>query len=116
MGGKIQAVAKDNKVTGFEVTFRNQDPNFAPALEESKEKDIKFSIVGRDRLLPLIKMQLADAFSYLQGYFDIELLIDEIEAKYIGENKEEDLIKLRVLNLEEKGGHSRYRTIYLLGP
>ena len=94
-GGTIRTISKDDTIIGIEVTFPNQDPHLSPAYEESKEKDVAFNIVGRDKLLPFVKMHLEDAFSYLQCCFNVELLIDELSAEYVAETKEEkDLIKI----------------------
>ena len=94
-GGTVQTISKDGKIIAIEVRFPNQDPNLSPAYEKAKERDVAFNIIGRDKLLPFIKMQLEDAFSYLQCCFNVELLIDEISAEYVAETKvEEDLINI----------------------
>ena len=48
------------------------------------------SITARDSLLPFVLMQLEKAFVYLQCYFEIEILIDEIDIKYEGETEDEE--------------------------
>lgn len=90
MGGDLHVVSKNARVLAFEITFSGQSVHLAPAMEVHKEGNIKCTIVGRDTLLPFVKTQLEDAFAYLQCHFDVEILIDEIETKYIGETKEEE--------------------------
>ena len=92
MGGSLCAISEDNKIIAFEISFANQNSNFAPALGTTDEEGVKAHIIDRDKLLPFVKMQLEEAFSYLQCYFDIELASDEIEASYIGETDEEEKI------------------------
>ena len=90
MGGDLRAVSKGGKVIAIEITFSGQPVHLAPAAEAPQEGEIKLVISPRDTLLPFVKMQLEEAFSYIQCYFDLELLIDEIEAKYVGETEEEE--------------------------
>ena len=52
-------------------------------------------------LLPFIKIQLEDAFIYLQCFFDVEILIDEIEADYVGETEEEER-KIQIKNFKPR--------------
>ena len=90
MGGDLSAVSKGGKVIAFEIAFSDQPVHLAPAAEAQQEGEIKLVISGRDTFLPFVKMQLEEAFSYIQCYFDVEILIDEIEAKYVGETEEEE--------------------------
>ena len=90
MGGVLRAVSKDEKVIAFEITFSGQSVHLAPAVQAHEEGDIKFAIVGRDTLLPFVRMRLEEAFAYLQCYFDVDILTSEIEVKYAGETEEEE--------------------------
>ncbi len=90
MGGNFRIVSKDGKVTAFEITFVGQSVDLAPTLERHEEGDVKLSIVTRDTLLPFVRMQLEKAFTYLQCYFDVGILIQEIEIEYVGETEEEE--------------------------
>lgn len=101
MGGDLRAVSKNKKVIAFEITFSGQSVQLAPAVETHEEADIKLTIAGRDRLLPVVKMQLEDAFAYLQCYCDVEILISEIEAKYSGETEEEEN-QIKIKSLKSK--------------
>lgn len=103
MGGDLRAVSKDEKVIAFEITFSGQPVHLAPAVETHEEGDVKFTITGRDTLLPFVKMHLEEAFTYLQCYFDIEILINEIETRYIGEMEEEEKqIKIKSFKSERE--------------
>ena len=90
MGGDLRIISKDDRVIAFEITFTGQPVHLAPAAEGHEQGDVKFTITGRDTLLPFVKMHLEEAFAYLQCYFDMEILINEIEARYIGETEEEE--------------------------
>ena len=90
MGGDLRVISIDEKVNAFEITFTGQPVHLAPAVEVHEQGDAKFTITERDTLLPFVKMQLGKAFAYLQCYFDVEILIGEIEAKYAGETAEEE--------------------------
>ena len=86
----------------FEITFTNQSRDMSPVMEESSEAGVAFNIIGRDRLLPFVKMHLEDALAYLQCFFDVEILIDEIEAEYVGETEEEERqIKIKSFKSEK---------------
>ena len=103
MGGHLRAISRDNKVIGFEISFSGQPVHFAPAAEVHDKDDIKYTISMRDKLLPFVQMHLEDAFSYLQCYFDIEILIGEIEARYQGETEdEENQIKIKSFRSEKQ--------------
>ena len=90
MGGTLRAVSVDDRIVAFEISFGGQDSNHAPALEEAKEDDVKAHIIERDKLLPFVKMQMEEAFAYLQCYFDVDIASDEMEVRYIGETEEEE--------------------------
>lgn len=103
MGGDLRVVSKDEKVIAFEITFSGQPVHLASAVETHEEGDIKFTITQRDTLLPFVKMQLGKAFAYLQCYFDVEILIREIEVEYAGETEEEEKqIKIKSFKSERE--------------
>ena len=90
MGGFLQPVQEGGQITAFEFTIANQDYTYAPNIEESGRTQVSAQITTRDKLLPFVRQQLEEAFAYLQCYFDVELVSEEIEAKYVGETKEEE--------------------------
>lgn len=89
MGGRLRALKKNNRVTGFLVEFEKQDPNLSPSLNQTPEAEVKAHIVGRDKLLPFVKFQIEEAFSFLQCYFNVEIISNEVETEYIAETEEE---------------------------
>ena len=90
MGGFLQPVQEGGQITAFEFTIANQDYTYAPNIGESGRTQVSAQITTRDKLLPFVRQQLEEAFAYLQCYFDVELVSEEIEAKYVGETKEEE--------------------------
>jgi len=90
MGGDLHVISKDDRVIAFKIAFTCQPVHLAPAVEAHEQGDVKFINIGRDTLLPFVKLHLEEAFAYLQCYFDMEILINEIEAQYIGETEEEE--------------------------
>jgi hypothetical protein len=90
MGGEFRVVSRNGKATAFEITFAGRSVDLAPTAKQHKGGDVKLSIITRDTLLPFVKMQLEKAFTYLRCYFDVEVLIGEIEIKYSGETEEEE--------------------------
>ena len=89
MGGELRAVTKDKRIVAFEITFSGKSPDLSPATEKSNEAGVQYNIRVRDTILPFVKMHLEEALAYLQCYFDVEILIDEVEAEYVGETEEE---------------------------
>ncbi|QEX15484.1 hypothetical protein FRZ44_07680 [Hypericibacter terrae] len=89
LGGELRAVSTGEKVTAFEIIFAGQPVSLAPKVEKIESGRAELSITTRDTLLPFVRMHLEKAFSYLQCYFSIEILIGEIETDYIAETEEE---------------------------
>jgi len=90
MGGTFDVISKNGKASAFVITFKGQPVDLAPEIERHEEGEVKFSIVGRDTLLPCVRMRLEKAFTYLQCYFDVEILIKEVAVEYVGETREEE--------------------------
>jgi hypothetical protein len=90
MGGELRVVSKDEMATAFEITLAGQSVDLAPAAQQHEKGDVKLSITVRDTLLPLVERQLGKAFTYLWCYFDVEVLIREIQIEYTAETEEEE--------------------------
>ncbi|MDE0033932.1 MAG: hypothetical protein OXU75_12480, partial [Deltaproteobacteria bacterium] len=90
MTGSLRPVTVDDRIVAFEISFGGQDTELAPALQEAEDDDVKAHIIGRDKLLPFVKMQIDDAFAYLQCYFDVDIATDEMEVRYIAESDDEE--------------------------
>ena len=103
MGGDLRIISKDDRIIALEITFTGQPAHLAPAVEAHGQGETKYTITQRDTLLPFVKMHLEEAFAYLQCYFDMEILINEIEAQYIGETEEEEKqIKIKSFKSERE--------------
>ena len=89
MGGSLRVIKNHGKITGFLAEFEGQDPSLSPALKETSDSEVRAHIVGRDKLLPFVKVQIEEAFSYLQCYFNVEINSDEVETEYIAESEDE---------------------------
>lgn len=88
IGGTLHAISDGKKITAFEVIFCNQPTNLAPKVSGGLSGGPSI-ITKRDSLLPIVTTHLEEAFSYLQCYFDIEILIKEVDVEYIAEREEE---------------------------
>lgn len=101
MGGNLSAVTRDEMVIGFEIIFSGQPVNFSPEIIPKGIGDAKYTISHRDKLFPFVKMRLQEAFSFVQCYFDVEILVDEIEVEYAGETDEEEK-QIKIKSYESK--------------
>ena len=81
MGGELRAVTKDKRIVAFEITFSGKSVDLSPATEKSNEVGVQYNIRVSDTILPFLKMHLEEALAYLQCYFDVEILIDEVFDK-----------------------------------
>jgi len=114
LDGNLRVISQGGKASAFEITFVGQPVNLAPRVEEHEEGEVKASITICDSLLPFVRMQMEKAFTYLQCYFDVEILIDEIESAYEGETDEEEKqIKLKKYrtNKAEHPAHIPYNLL-----
>lgn len=89
LGGKLLATQNDGKITGFIAEFKGRDPSFSPDFIQNEEDEVKAHIIGRDKLLPFVKAQIEEAFAFLQCYFNVEVISDEIHTEYIAESENE---------------------------
>ncbi len=89
-GGKLRVVEEDGYAKAFELTFEKQPFKYAPHLQEHSEGEAVATITGRDDRMIFVKRQLDDAAAFLECIHDIELITDEIDAKYEGETPEEE--------------------------
>lgn len=89
MGGELRMVSKDGKIVGVEVVFENQPVKYAPTIAYDPGAKIKTSITGHDERIPFVRFQLQSAFAFLQCYFDIEIVTDEVEVEFEADTEEE---------------------------
>ncbi|MFN4164348.1 MAG: hypothetical protein ACK4GK_07220 [Ferrovibrio sp.] len=88
VGGELRAISDGKQTTAFEAVFCNQPTSLSPKIAAGVNGGPHI-ITKRDNLLPFITAQLERAFSYLQCYFDIEILIKEVDVEYAAEREEE---------------------------
>jgi len=88
--GKLRVIEEGRYAKSLEITFENQPLNYAPQFRPPNTINNMAMITGHDNLLLSVKRQLRNAAIFLECIHDIELNIDEIDAKYEGETPEED--------------------------
>lgn len=89
-GGKLRIIDEAGYAKALELTFEKQPLEYAPQLQRSNKDGVAATITGRDHRMILVKRQLDDAATFLECIYDIELITDEIDAKYEGETPEEE--------------------------
>jgi hypothetical protein len=89
MAGELRVVREGQKATAIEIVFTERPSTYAPSIQRDPAAKVAGTLTGHDDLLPLVRMQLGGAIAYLQCYFDIELLTDEIETEYTPETDAE---------------------------
>lgn len=90
-GGKLRVIEKDGYAKALELTLEKQPIEYAPHLQQHSEGEAVATITGRDHRMIFVKRQLDDAATFLECIHDIELITDEIHAKYEGETPEEEV-------------------------
>lgn len=88
-GGKLRIIDEAGYAKALELTFEKQPLEYAPQLKRSSKGEVA-TITGHDHRMTFVKRQLDDAATFLECLYDIELLTDEIDAKYEGETPEEE--------------------------
>lgn len=89
-GGKLRVVEEDGYAKALELTFEKQPLEYAPHLQRHTQGNAVATITGRDHRMIFVKHQLDNAATFLECIHDIELITDEINAKYEGETPEEE--------------------------
>jgi hypothetical protein len=89
-GGILRVVEEEGYAKALEIKFENQPLECAPHLQHHDQGDTSATITGRDHRLIFVKRQLDQAATFLECIHDIDLLTDEISAKYEGETAEEE--------------------------
>ncbi|HEV2623078.1 MAG TPA: hypothetical protein VGU65_13450 [Frateuria sp.] len=100
LGGVCLVREEGGLAKTIEVVFNGRPLGEAPAIEEVSGGEARYSISIRDKLLPFVKNTLNDAKSFLQCYFGIEFLLDDIDVRYEGETSdEEELIPVKSMRV-----------------
>jgi len=89
-GGVLRVIEEDGYAKALELKFEKQPIEYAPHLEHHDQGDVSATITGRDSRMIFVKRQLDQAATFLECIHNINLLTDEISAKYEGETPEEE--------------------------
>lgn len=89
-GGKLRIIEENGYAKAVELTFKNQPLEYAPSFQKPDPEEAMTTIAGHDHRMIFVKRQLEDAATFLECFHDIELITEEIEARYEGETPEEE--------------------------
>ncbi|EKN4208254.1 TPA: hypothetical protein PXL76_002625 [Yersinia enterocolitica] len=89
-GGKLRILEESGYAKAIELTFEKHPLEYAPCFQKPDPHEVMATITGHDHRMAFVKRQLDDAATFLECFHDIELITEEIEAKYEGENPEEE--------------------------
>ncbi|CAM4212447.1 hypothetical protein SB00001_01191 [Klebsiella variicola] len=89
-GGKLRIIEESGYAKAIELTFEKQPLEYAPSFQKRATYEAMTTITGHDELIAFVKRQLDNAAIFLECFHDIELMTEEIEAKYEGETPEEE--------------------------
>lgn len=89
-GGKLRVIEERGYAKALELIFEKQPLEYAPQMQRNSEGEAVATITRRDHRMIFVKRQLDEAATFLECFFNIELITDEINAKYEGETPEEE--------------------------
>ncbi|EMF4670353.1 hypothetical protein ACRU1U_12920 [Providencia stuartii] len=89
-GGRLRIIEENDYATAIELTFEKQPLEYAPSFQKTNADESMTKISNHDQRIMFVKRQLDDASAFLECFHDIELITEEIEAKYEGETPEEE--------------------------
>ncbi|NLY64947.1 MAG: hypothetical protein GX070_08340 [Alcaligenaceae bacterium] len=84
-GGKLRIIEENGYAKALELLFEKQPLEYAPHFQHSNQAGVVATITKRDHRMVSVKRQLDKATTFLKCFYDIELITDEIDAKYEGE-------------------------------
>jgi hypothetical protein len=90
MNGTLRLLEENGRAKAIQITFTGEPLTHAPRIEEHAKGPVKATITGRDDRLMLVKRQVEDAVAFLECLYNVDLATEQIEAKYEGENPEEE--------------------------
>lgn len=100
MDGQCRILEEGGCAKALLIEFSNQSVEYSPRMELSSGDAASYTITSRDIKMPFVIARLRDAMAFVQCYFNVGLSLDEVEAKYIGENlEEEELIKVKAMSM-----------------
>ncbi|MDR5609995.1 MULTISPECIES: hypothetical protein [unclassified Arsenophonus] len=89
-GGGLRVIEENGYAKALELTFEKQPLEYAPHFQKLSEGAAVAEITGCDQLIIFVKRQLRDAATFLECFYDIELITDEMDVNYEGETPEEE--------------------------
>lgn len=89
-GGKLRIIEESGYAKTIELTFEKQPLEYAPSFQKRAPYEAMTTITGHDERMAFVKRQLDNAATFLECFHDVELITEEIEAKYEGETLEEE--------------------------
>ncbi|MDJ0041667.1 hypothetical protein [Pantoea allii] len=89
-GGKLRIIEERGYAKAIELTFEKQPLEYAPSFQKRALYEVMTTITGHDERMTFVKRQLDNAATFLECFHDVELITEEIEAKYEGETPEEE--------------------------
>lgn len=89
-GGKLRIIEERGYAKAIELTFEKQPLEYAPSFQKRALYEFMTTITGHDERMTFVKRQLDNAATFLECFHDVELITEEIEAKYEGETPEEE--------------------------
>ncbi|ELY5814646.1 hypothetical protein SNN51_001491 [Cronobacter turicensis] len=89
-GGKLRIIEERGYAKAIELTFEKQPLEYAPSFQKRAPYEVMTMITGHDERMTFVKRQLDNAATFLECFHDVELITEEIEAKYEGETPEEE--------------------------
>lgn len=99
-GGTLRIIEESGYAKAIELTFEGQRMEYAPSLQKPSSLQAITTITRHDDRLAFVKRQLDGAATFLECFHDIELITEEIEAKYEGETpEEEDRLSIKSLSI-----------------
>lgn len=90
-GGILRIIEEGGYAKAIELTFEKQPLEYAPSFQKVVTNEAMTTITGHNHHMMFVKRQLEDAATFLECFHDIELITEEIEAKYEGETPEEEI-------------------------
>jgi hypothetical protein len=90
MGGTLTPIVTDGRVSGVEVSIPGQPLSYAPTWNQERKGRSVGTVTIEDKLQPFVEFQLRDALTFLQCLFDVEIDLEDMEARYFAESPEEE--------------------------
>jgi hypothetical protein len=106
LGGELQPISKNGLVVAFDFTLSGQPVDQAPTVTQHDAGNVKATITMKDNSYPFVMQRMETAFTFIQAYFDAEILMDEVEFFYDAETcDEQDKIAVSSLKRQKASNY-----------